>query len=155
MTVTLWSRRAKFRSDTPFLWQHDRSQPIGTCTPKMVKEGLQITAKLVKPTSDMPSQLIARLDEAWASIKAGWYAACRLVSAQLSIPFWMKAVFAFVRDLLEVSAVTIPANAECSIQTVKSFDRQFLAASGNEKPVVKTSKTAGATAPKTKKETIR
>ncbi|EIC0071381.1 phage major capsid protein, partial [Salmonella enterica subsp. enterica serovar Infantis] len=53
---------AKFRSDTPFLWQHDRSQPIGTCTPKMVKEGLQITAKLVKPTSDMPSQLIARLD---------------------------------------------------------------------------------------------
>ncbi|MDS0114695.1 phage major capsid protein, partial [Enterobacter hormaechei subsp. steigerwaltii] len=54
-------------------------------------------------------------------------------------------------DLLEVSAVTIPANAECSIQTVKSFDRQFLAASGNVKPVVKTSKTAGATAPKTKK----
>ncbi|MBZ3655530.1 hypothetical protein JS565_01600 [Salmonella enterica subsp. enterica serovar Senftenberg] len=51
--------------------------------------------------------------------------------------------------------MTIPANAECSIQTVKSFDRQFLAASGNEKPVVKTSKTAGATAPKTKKETIR
>lgn len=40
---------AKFRSDTPFLWQHDRSQPIGTCTPKMVKEGLQITAKLVNP----------------------------------------------------------------------------------------------------------
>ena len=64
----------------------------------------------------------------------------------------MKAVFAFVRDLLEVSAVTIPANAECSIQTVKSFDRQFLAASGNEKPVVKTSKTAGATAPKTKRK---
>lgn len=62
---------AKFRSDTPFLWQHDRSQPIGTCTPKMVKGGLEITAKLVKPTPDMPSQLAARLDEAWASIKAG------------------------------------------------------------------------------------
>ncbi|SPW23566.1 Uncharacterised protein [Cronobacter sakazakii] len=42
---------AKFRSDTPFLWQHDRSQPIGTCTPKMVKgRGLEITARLVKPT---------------------------------------------------------------------------------------------------------
>jgi hypothetical protein len=36
--------------------------------------------------------------------------------------------------------VTIPANAECSIQTVKSFDRQLLAASGNEKPVVKAHK---------------
>ncbi|MDF7783092.1 peptidase U35, partial [Klebsiella pneumoniae] len=33
--------------------------------------GLEITAKLVKPTPDMPSQLAARLDEAWASIKAG------------------------------------------------------------------------------------
>lgn len=50
-------------------------------------------------------------------------------------------------ELLEVSAVTIPANAECSIQTVKSFDRQLLAALGNEKPVVKTINSAGASAP--------
>ncbi|EJG2640566.1 phage major capsid protein [Salmonella enterica subsp. enterica serovar Infantis] len=142
---------AKFRSDTPFLWQHDRSQPIGTCTPKMVKEGLQITAKLVKPTSDMPSQLIARLDEAWASIKAGLVRGLSIGFRPIEYSFLDEGGIRFLSwDLLEVSAVTIPANAECSIQTVKSFDRQFLAASGNEKPVVKT-KTAGATAPKTKK----
>lgn len=142
---------AKFRSDTPFLWQHDRSQPIGTCTPKMVKEGLQITAKLVKPTSDMPSQLIARLDEAWASIKAGLVRGLSIGFRPIEYSFLDEGGIRFLSwDLLEVSAVTIPANAECSIQTVKSFDRQFLAASGNEKPVVKTSKTAGATAPKTK-----
>ncbi|ENX3219063.1 phage major capsid protein [Salmonella enterica] len=145
---------AKFRSDTPFLWQHDRSQPIGTCTPKMVKEGLQITAKLVKPTSDMPSQLIARLDEAWASIKAGLVRGLSIGFRPIEYSFLDEGGIRFLSwDLLEVSAVTIPANAECSIQTVKSFDRQFLAASGNEKPVVKTSKTAGATAPKTKKGT--
>ncbi|EAA9172402.1 phage major capsid protein [Salmonella enterica subsp. enterica serovar Senftenberg] len=143
---------AKFRSDTPFLWQHDRYQPIGTCTPKMVKEGLQITAKLVKPTSDMPSQLIARLDEAWASIKAGLVRGLSIGFRPIEYSFLDEGGIRFLSwDLLEVSAVTIPANAECSIQTVKSFDRQFLAASGNEKPVVKTSKTAGATAPKTKK----
>lgn len=143
---------AKFRSDTPFLWQHDRSQPIGNCTPKMVKEGLQITAKLVKPTSDMPSQLIARLDEAWASIKAGLVRGLSIGFRPIEYSFLDEGGIRFLSwDLLEVSAVTIPANAECSIQTVKSFDRQFLAASGNEKPVVKTSKTAGATAPKTKK----
>ncbi|EBU2991269.1 phage major capsid protein [Salmonella enterica] len=143
---------AKFRSDTPFLWQHDRSQPIGTCTPKMVKEGLQITAKLVKPTSDMPSQLIARLDEAWASIKAGLVRGLSIGFRPIEYSFLDEGGIRFLSwDLLEVSAVTIPANAECSIQTVKSFDRQFLAASGNEKPVVKTSKTAGATALKTKK----
>lgn len=62
---------AKFGNENPFLWQHDRSQPIGNCSAKKVNDGLQITAQLVKPTPDMPSQLIARLDEAWASIKSG------------------------------------------------------------------------------------
>ena len=143
---------AIFRSDTPFLWQHDHSQPIGTCTPKMVKEGLQITAKLVKPTADMPSQLIARLNEAWASIKAGLVRGLSIGFRPIEYSFLDEGGIRFLSwDLLEVSAVTIPANAECSIQTVKSFDRQFLAASGNTKPVVKTSKTAGATAPNTKK----
>lgn len=143
---------AIFRSDTPFLWQHDHSQPIGTCTPKMVKEGLQITAKLVKPTSDMPSQLIARLNEAWASIKAGLVRGLSIGFRPIEYSFLDEGGIRFLSwDLLEVSAVTIPANAECSIQTVKSFDRQFLAASGNTKPVVKTSKTAGATAHNTKK----
>ncbi|HDS6681319.1 phage major capsid protein [Klebsiella aerogenes] len=143
---------AKFRSDTPFLWQHDRSQPIGTCTPKMVKEGLQITAKLVKPTSDMPSQLIARLDEAWSSIKAGLVRGLSIGFRPIEYSFLDEGGIRFLSwDLLEVSAVTIPANSECSIQTVKSFDRQFLAASGNEKQVVKISKTAGATAKNTKK----
>ena len=143
---------AKFRSDTPFLWQHDRSQPIGTCTPKMVKEGLQITAKLVKPTPDMPSQLIARLDEAWSSIKEGLVRGLSIGFKPIEYSFLDEGGIRFLSwDLLEVSAVTIPANAECTIETVKSFDRQFLAASGNTKPVVKTSKSAGATAPNTKK----
>ncbi|EIY8188487.1 peptidase U35, partial [Escherichia coli] len=39
--------------------------------------------------------------------------------------------------LMEVSAVTVPANAECTIRTIKSYDRPFSAASGNRKPVVK------------------
>lgn len=141
---------AAFRSDTPFLWQHDRSQPIGTCTPKMVKEGLQITAKLVKPTPDMPSQLAARLDEAWASIKAGLVRGLSIGFRPIEYSFLDEGGIRFLSwDLLEVSAVTIPANAECSIQTVKSFDRQLLAASGTQKlPVETTTSSAGATAKK-------
>lgn len=143
---------ARFNKATPLLWQHDPDQPIGSCEPSLVKEGIQIVAKLVKPTPDMPPQLVARLNEAWTSIKSG------LVRG-LSIGF-RAAEYAFLDDggihfllwdLLEVSAVTIPANAECSIDTVKSFDRQFLAAPGNEKPVVKTISSAGATAKKTVK----
>lgn len=142
---------AKFRSDTPFLWQHDRSQPIGSCTPKLVKEGLQITAKLVKPTSDMPSQLVARLDEAWASIKAGLVRGLSIGFLPIEYSFLDEGGIRFLSwDLLEVSAVTIPANAECSIQTVKSFDREFLAASGIEAPVIQKNQSAGATAQKNK-----
>lgn len=141
---------AAFRSDTPFLWQHDRSQPIGTCTPKMVKEGLQITAKLVKPTPDMPSQLAARLDEAWASIKAGLVRGLSIGFRPIEYSFLDEGGIRFLSwDLLEVSAVTIPANAECSIQTVKSFDRQLLAASGIQTLPITATPSAGATAKKT------
>lgn len=141
---------AAFRSDTPFLWQHDRSQPIGTCTPKMVKEGLQITAKLVKPTPDMPSQLAARLDEAWASIKAGLVRGLSIGFRPIEYSFLDEVGIRFLSwDLLEVSAVTIPANAECSIQTVKSFDRQLLAASGIQTLPITATPSAGATAKKT------
>jgi len=140
---------AKFRSETPFLWQHDRTQPIGTCSPKMVKEGLQITAKLVKPTPDMPSQLVARLDEAWASIKAGLVRGLSIGFRPIEYSFLDEGGIRFLSwDLLEVSAVTIPANAECNITTVKSFDRQLLAASGNEHPVVSKTPSAGASAKK-------
>ncbi|EEZ6275991.1 phage minor tail protein L [Escherichia coli] len=62
---------AEFGSAIPFLWQHDHSRPVGQCTVRRVSEGLEITATLVKPVPDMPSQLAARLDEVWAAIKTG------------------------------------------------------------------------------------
>jgi HK97 family phage major capsid protein/HK97 family phage prohead protease len=141
---------AKFGSENPFLWQHDRSQPIGNCSAKKMKDGLQITAQLVKPTPDMPTQLVARLDEAWASIKSGLVKGLSIGFKPIKYAFLDSGGIQFLEwELLEVSAVTIPANAECSIQTVKSFDRQLIAASGNEKPVVIATPSAGATAKKT------
>lgn len=140
---------ALLRSSTPFLWQHDSDQPIGSCTPKLVKDGIEITAQLVKPTPDMPSQLVARLDEAWASIKSGLVGGLSIGFKPLEYAFLDGGGIHFQKwDMLEVSAVTIPANAECSINTIKSFDRQFLAASGKSNPVVTTSLTAGASANK-------
>lgn len=140
---------ALLRSSTPFLWQHDSDQPIGSCTPKLVKDGIEITAQLVKPTPDMPSQLVARLDEAWASIKSGLVGGLSIGFKPLEYAFLDGGGIHFQKwDMLEVSAVTIPANAECSINTIKSFDRQFLAASGKSNTVVTTSLTAGASANK-------
>ncbi|MDT8491126.1 hypothetical protein RRF97_27195, partial [Escherichia coli] len=40
---------AEFGSAIPFLWQHDHSRPVGQCTVRRGREGLEITATLVKP----------------------------------------------------------------------------------------------------------
>ena len=99
---------------------------------KVTSDGIEIDAQLQQIAE--PGALKDRLDEAWQSIKVG------LVSG-LSIGFKgveverIKDTFGvrFVKWLwLELSAVTIPANAEGTIQTLKSIDVQQRAASGQE-----------------------
>lgn len=82
---------AEFGSAIPFLWQHDHSRPVGQCTVRRVSEGLEITATLVKPVPDMPSQLAARLDEVWATIKTGLVRGCPWASVPMNTPFWTEA----------------------------------------------------------------
>lgn len=122
---------AKFTLPIPFLWQHDAAQPVGHVTAaKVTAAGIEVTVQLANIAE--PETLKNRLDEAWQSIKAG------LVRG-LSIGFkpiesanidgtWGQRFLSW--DWLELSAVTIPANADCSIQTVKSFDTRQRAASG-------------------------
>ncbi len=120
---------AIYKLPIPLLWQHDSLQPIGEVFyAKRTKDGIEIRARLVK--LDAPSQLAARLEEAWASIKSG------LVKG-LSIGFKPKE-YAFLDnggirylswEWFELSAVTIPANADASITSIKSLDQQTLLAS--------------------------
>ncbi|EIR5614719.1 HK97 family phage prohead protease, partial [Escherichia coli] len=141
---------AEFGSTIPFLWQHDHSRPVGQCTVRRVREGLEITAMLVKPVPDMPSQLAARLDEAWAAIKTGLVRGLSVGFRAHEYTFLDGGGMHFLRwELMEVSAVTVPANAECTIRTIKSYDHPFSAASGNRKPVVKIASSAGAAAQST------
>lgn len=124
---------AKFSLPIPLLWQHNSAQPIGHVTAaKVGKDGISVTAKLVK--LDEPGKLKDRLDEAWQSLKSG------LVRG-LSIGFRgietqdIKGTWGvrFVKwDWLELSAVTVPANADCSITAIKSIDQALLAASGHK-----------------------
>lgn len=134
---------AKFTLPLPLLWQHDMLQPIGTITKaRVTDEGIEITATVAEPDPAAPSQMVARLQEAWASIKSG------LVRG-LSIGF-RPIEYAFIDgggthfsawDLFEVSAVTVPANAECSINTIKSLCAGERAASGTSAPAKTISKT--------------
>jgi HK97 family phage major capsid protein/HK97 family phage prohead protease len=122
---------AQFKLPIPLLWQHRADQPIGhVIRARVTDAGIEITAKLAR--IDEPGTLKDRLDEAWHSIKSGLVGGLSIgFSAIDAEPIKGTFGLRFLKWLwLELSAVTIPANAAASIQTVKSLDAPFLAASG-------------------------
>lgn len=145
---------AEFKLPIPLLWQHRHDQPIGHVTKaKVTKDGIEIEAKITR--FDEPGKLKDRLDEAWQSIKSG-------LVAGLSIGF--KPIeearlgetwnYRFIKWLwLELSAVTIPANGDCSISQVRSIDQKQRAASGHALHRVVRLLPAGVSAPVNTPET--
>lgn len=129
-------RGAQFSLPIPFLWQHEsRESPIGhVVAAKVDDDGISVRVKV--ESDDEPGPLKDRLDYAWRAIKKG------LVTG-LSIGFkpieaaeiqgsWGQRFTKW--DWLELSAVTIPANADATIQTVKSLDAAHLAEVGRSAP---------------------
>ena len=122
---------AEFALPLPLLWQHNSREPVGHVTKaKVTNEGITVVAKFAKITE--PGKLKDRLDEAWQSVKSG------LVRG-LSIGFSAKEYtflegtggIHFIRwRWLELSPVTIPANAGAGITEIRSSDRIVRAASG-------------------------
>jgi HK97 family phage prohead protease len=122
---------AEFKLPIPLLWQHDSRQPIGEVFyAKVTSAGIEIKARIVKIAE--PGTLKDRLDEAWQSIKAGLVKGLSIgfrsvESARIDNTY----AYRFMKWLwLELSAVTIPANADASIQTIKSLDVGRPAATG-------------------------
>lgn len=126
---------AKFKLPMPLLWQHYHDKPVGLVEfAKPTKKGIPYEATL--PVIKRPGVLQDRVNEARDSIEAKFITA-------VSIGF--RAVRGKIEELkngglrflewewLELSLVTIPANAEATIDTVKSFDTQLRAASGYER----------------------
>jgi HK97 family phage major capsid protein/HK97 family phage prohead protease len=127
------SAGAEFKLPIPLLWQHDSQKPIGhVLAAKVSKDGIRVRAQLARV--DEAGPLKDRLDEAWQSIKSGLVRGLSigfkgLETEQIEDTFGLR----FVRWLwLELSAVTIPANQDASIEAVKSIDSQALAATGKE-----------------------
>jgi HK97 family phage prohead protease len=128
---------AKYTLPIPLLWQHDKNMPIGEIMDARVsKSGIQVKARIFRATQSRT--LMDRLDEAWESIKLG------LVKG-LSIGFLpseyepMKETGGYritKWDWHELSAVTIPANMDASISSIKSADRELLTALGQREGVV-------------------
>lgn len=136
---------AQFAIPMPFLWQHNHDAPIGNVVQaKANADGVEIVARLAKPEEGMPPQLAARLQEAWHSIKSGLVRGLSIGFRPLEYSFIDEGGVRFNKyEIFEISAVTIPANAEASITSVKSFaqasisvvrslDQGSLAASGKK-----------------------
>jgi HK97 family phage major capsid protein/HK97 family phage prohead protease len=124
----------QFKNPLPLLLYHDTKRPVGlTRFKKPTAAGIEFEATI--PAIDEPGILKDRLDEAWQSVKAG------LVSG-VSVGF-RSLEHAMLKDtggmhflqteVVELSLVTVPANAAATILTVKALD---LAASGPESPGV-------------------
>lgn len=130
---------AEFQLPIPLLWQHNSAQPVGHVTGATVtKNGIEIVAKLLKLSE--PGGLKDRLDEAWQSIKSGLVRGLSIGFKELEVSRIEQSFsYRYIKWLwLELSAVTIPANGEATIQTVKSIDVAQRAVSGRRAaPVVR------------------
>jgi HK97 family phage prohead protease/HK97 family phage major capsid protein len=119
----------EFKLPLPFLYQHNSRQPIGTViSAKKTAQGLFIRVQIA-------AQGIASfIDEAWSLIKAGLVKGFSIGFRGLETSYMADTGgIRFIRsELFEISAVTIPANAEATITSVKSADALSLAASGNK-----------------------
>jgi HK97 family phage prohead protease len=128
---------ARFRNPLSLLFHHQPDQPVGTVElDAPTDQGIGFTAHL--PDIDEPGTLKTRIQEAWQSIKA------KLIRG-VSIGFRADDDgIEFLKDsgglrftkyeILELSLVSIPANSHATIHTIKSFDRSYLAASGERQP---------------------
>lgn len=121
---------AQFKTPMPLLWQHDSRAPVGHVTwAKPNKIGIPFKAKFVK--IDEPGALKDRLDEAWQSVKVGLVRAVSIGFKSIERSLLDNGGLHFLQwEWLELSLVTIPANQEATIQTVKTISRQLRAASG-------------------------
>lgn len=121
---------AEFKLPLPLLWQHSARDPLGhVISAKVTDAGIAIKAKILRG-------VLPEIDRAWALIKAG------LVRG-LSIGFrsiedsdikgtWGRRFTKW--EWLELSAVTIPANSEATIQTIKSIDEELLRSTAPGQP---------------------
>lgn len=139
---------AKFANPLPLLWMHDHSQPVGTVTfGKATDAGIPFEATIANIRTPQP--LSDRLDECWQLVKNQIVRGVSIGFRALEYSFMEEGGVRFIEtEIYELSCVTVPANAEATIETIKSLDREFLktgAPAVKEQPA-KVIKTAGASA---------
>jgi HK97 family phage major capsid protein/HK97 family phage prohead protease len=122
----------QFKNPMPLLHQHDHDKPVGTVTfDKPTKDGITFEARL--PIIEQAGPLRDRVETAWGEIKAGLVRAVSIGFRALEYSFLDEGGIRFNKsEVLELSLVSVPANADAVISTIKSIDAPLLAATGKE-----------------------
>ena len=140
----------EFKNPLPLLWQHEHDKPVGTVQfDQPTEKGITFTARLADVKDE--GKLKDRIDEAWQSLKANLVRGVSIGFRPIEYSWLDEGGIRFIKsEVFELSLVTIPANAEATINTIKSLDRKQLAAQGKKAaPVVRVTP-AGASASTTK-----
>jgi HK97 family phage prohead protease len=131
----------EFQNPMPLLWQHQADKPVGTVKfDKPTKSGITFEAQLAQ--IDEPGTLKDRIDEAWQSVKAGLVRAVSIGFRALEEAYDREiGGWHFLRsEVLELSLVTIPANADATISQIKSIDTALRVEAGvvDDQPEIQT-----------------
>lgn len=127
-----------FNNPVPLLLHHNRQAPVGRAIFKPpTRKGMEFEATF--PVVTDPGIVKDRVDEAWHSVKAGLFMGVSVGIVGLkkdAEPLPTGGLRIRKSEVIELSLVTIPANREATIMTVKSLDSEHLAASGLHSPGV-------------------
>lgn len=135
----------KFTNPLPLLHQHKHDRPIGKVWfENPTKDGIKFRAEM--PKIEEPGELQDRVNTAWGEIKYGLVTATSIGFRPVEYSFMDNGGVRYTEtEIFELSAVTIPAQAEAIINQVKSIDAALRKAEGVPDPEIPASPEPAAT----------
>lgn len=126
----------KFTNPLPLLHQHKHDKPIGKVWfEQPTKDGIKFRAEM--PKIEEPGELQDRVNTAWGEIKYGLVTATSIGFRPIEYSFMEAGGIHYTEtEVFELSAVTIPAQADAIISQVKSIDAALRAAEGVPEPEI-------------------
>lgn len=129
------SKGAKFTLPMPLLWQHRSGEPVGHVEfAHVTDQGIPFRARIAK--IDEAGELKNVTDKAWQAVKSKLVRGVSIGFRALDVEPIKDSKNFGIRfkewEWLELSLVTIAANQDASIQTIKSIDADVLAATGKK-----------------------
>jgi HK97 family phage major capsid protein/HK97 family phage prohead protease len=122
----------RFTNPLSLLHQHNSKLPVGTVKFNApTKDGITFEARL--PIIAEPGTLKDRVDTAWGEVKNGLVRGVSIGFRPIEYSFIENGGIRFTEiEVFELSLVTIPAQADAVISTIKSIDAPLLAAAGKQ-----------------------